>query len=149
MRRAFGLALRSLRKKAGYTQEQFAHEGFARSHVSDLERGRRNPLLTTQDRICKILKIPHATLGREIDRFYASLAEKFHLPSRALPTAEHLWHTPPMPKPKDAGAVKLGRKGGQATAQKRTPQQRSEQARKAARKRWDKKPKKPRRKVSI
>lgn len=139
MRRAFGSALRSLRKKAGYTQEQFAHEGFARSHVSDLERGRYDPQLSTVLQICKVLKVTFACFAREVEQNYASLAEKSRLPSKALPSAEHLWYVPPMPKQKDAGAVKLGRKGGQTTARKRTPQQRSEQARKAARKRWKKK----------
>lgn len=37
---------------------------------------------------------------------------------------------------KDAAAVALGRKGGRARAEKLTPEQRSEIARKAAAKRW-------------
>ncbi len=42
-----------------------------------------------------------------------------------------------MPR-KDPAAVKLGRKGGTATAKNRTPQERSEAARKAITARWDK-----------
>ncbi len=39
---------------------------------------------------------------------------------------------------KDKAAVELGRKGGKARAAKMTPEQRSEIARKAAAKRWEK-----------
>jgi hypothetical protein len=39
--------------------------------------------------------------------------------------------------PKDEAAVALGRKGGKARAQKLTAEKRSEIARKAAQKRWD------------
>ena len=44
-----------------------------------------------------------------------------------------------MPKKKDPAAVRLGRKGGKASAQKLTPKQRSEKARKAAEALWAKK----------
>jgi hypothetical protein len=40
--------------------------------------------------------------------------------------------------PKNAAAVALGRKGGKATAENRTPQQRSEAARRAVQARWEK-----------
>jgi hypothetical protein len=40
--------------------------------------------------------------------------------------------------PKNPAAVALGRKGGKATAENRTPQQRSEAARKAVKARWEK-----------
>lgn len=39
---------------------------------------------------------------------------------------------------KDKAAVRLGRKGGKATAKKLTPEQRRESARKAAKARWAK-----------
>ena len=39
---------------------------------------------------------------------------------------------------KNKAAVELGRKGGKARAEKMTPEQRSEIARKAAQKRWSK-----------
>jgi hypothetical protein len=41
--------------------------------------------------------------------------------------------------PKNPAAVALGRKGGKATAQNRTAQQRKEAARKAVQARWSKK----------
>src|ERR1700722_7920903 len=40
--------------------------------------------------------------------------------------------------PKNAAAVALGRRGGKATAEKRTPEQRSEAARRAVEARWAK-----------
>jgi hypothetical protein len=40
---------------------------------------------------------------------------------------------------KDPAAVRLGRKGGQAAAKKRTAEERKEHARKAAKVRWAKK----------
>lgn len=40
--------------------------------------------------------------------------------------------------PKNPAAVALGRKGGKATAENRTPEQRSEAARKAVTARWEK-----------
>lgn len=138
LRRAFGSALRTLRRNAGISQEQLALEGFARSHVSDLERGMRDPKLSTVRQICEILNVPLASFAHEVERNYASLTGKSLPPLVDLPSAEHLWYVAPVQKEKDAGAVALGRKGGQTTAKKRTPQQRSEQARRAARKRWKK-----------
>jgi hypothetical protein len=43
-----------------------------------------------------------------------------------------------MTKKKNAAAVKLGRRGGKATAKNRTAEQRTEHARKAAKSRWSK-----------
>lgn len=139
LRRAFGSALRSLRRKAEFSQEELALEGgLARSHVSDLERGLRDPKLSTVRQICEILNVPLTTFAHEVEQNYASLTGKSLPPIVNLPSAEHLWYELPVQKQKDAGAVELGRKGGQTTAKKRTPQQRSEAARKAARKRWKK-----------
>jgi hypothetical protein len=46
-----------------------------------------------------------------------------------------------MTKKKNPAAVQLGRKGGKASAQKLTEEQRKAKARKAARARWTKPPK--------
>jgi hypothetical protein len=46
-----------------------------------------------------------------------------------------------MAKKKDPAAVHLGRKGGRASAQKLTEEQRKEKARKAAQARWSKRQK--------
>jgi hypothetical protein len=50
-------------------------------------------------------------------------------------TAGRVCYTPPMAK--NPAAVQLGRKGGKRTAEKRTPEQRKESARNAARALWE------------
>lgn len=47
-----------LRKDAGLSQEAFAdHAGLARSYVSDIERGARNPTVEIVGRLAKALKV--------------------------------------------------------------------------------------------
>ena len=62
--------------------------------------------------------------------------------SVALCIAGKNYHMPKKPK-KDQGAVRLGKLGGKARAQKLTPEQRKESARKAAMARWAKKKNSP------
>lgn len=48
----FGMRVRELRKKRGYSQEEFAaHVGMHRTYLGGLERGERNPTLTIIARI--------------------------------------------------------------------------------------------------
>ncbi|MGO8959709.1 MAG: helix-turn-helix domain-containing protein [Streptosporangiaceae bacterium] len=48
----FGLAVRAARREHGWAQEQLSEAaGLDRTYVSGLERGQRNPTLTTQERI--------------------------------------------------------------------------------------------------
>lgn len=57
---AFGLIIRRARRDLGLSQEGLAaRAGLDRTYVSGLERGRRNPTLTTQ------VKLAHA-LGRAL-----------------------------------------------------------------------------------
>jgi len=69
------------------------------------------------------------------------LREHFHafhcLAERCVSFLECAWYCERM-SPKNAAAVALGRKGGKATAENRTPEQRSEAARKAVEARWAK-----------
>ena len=68
-RRAFGLALRTLRKQAGLTQQQVATAaGISRSYLSDMERGERDPTLDTVFRVAGILEVPASGLVAEIER---------------------------------------------------------------------------------
>lgn len=49
---AFGERVRALRESKGYSQEEFAaHASVHRTYMGGIERGERNPTLTT---ICKI-----------------------------------------------------------------------------------------------
>jgi transcriptional regulator with XRE-family HTH domain len=54
----FGTRVRELRKKNGYSQEEFAdHVGMHRTYLGGLERGERNPTLTIIMRLAAGLKI--------------------------------------------------------------------------------------------
>lgn len=56
---AFGRVLRDARNDAGFSQEKLAFEsGIDRTFVSMLERGVRQPSLTTIFQLCKALEIP-------------------------------------------------------------------------------------------
>jgi transcriptional regulator with XRE-family HTH domain len=52
----FGLAVRAARRERGWAQEQLSEAaGLDRTYVSGLERGQRNPTLTTQERVAVAL----------------------------------------------------------------------------------------------
>ena len=56
VKRAFGQAVRALRLKKGLSQEELAaRAGLDRTYISGLERGVRNPALTTQEKVAKAL----------------------------------------------------------------------------------------------
>jgi transcriptional regulator with XRE-family HTH domain len=58
LKEAFGATLRRLRIKRGLSQEHLALEAeFSRPYVSELERGLKEPSLTTLFRACKGLGI--------------------------------------------------------------------------------------------
>ncbi|WP_439468446.1 helix-turn-helix domain-containing protein [Blastomonas fulva] len=61
--RRFGLNVKNVRVAAGHTQEELADlAGVARSYMSDVERGVRNPTLKVVERIAKALDIHPAKL---------------------------------------------------------------------------------------
>ena len=54
----FGLAVATLRKEKGYSQERFALEAnIARKYMSDIENGKRNISLDILERVCQQLGI--------------------------------------------------------------------------------------------
>lgn len=68
MRVAFGLVVRRARCEKGLSQEALASAaGLDRTYVSSLERGRRNPTLTTQSKLAATLGIPLSTLLAEAE----------------------------------------------------------------------------------
>src|SRR5262245_42646017 len=73
VRRAFGLALRALRRRAGYSQEQLALAGISRGHISEMERGQRDPRLSMLVHLSRLLKVPLSVLVVEIERNYLRL----------------------------------------------------------------------------
>jgi ribosome-binding protein aMBF1 (putative translation factor) len=59
LQQAFGAAVRTARLRNGWSQEKLAAvAGLDRTYVSGLERGVRNPALTTQERIADALGVP-------------------------------------------------------------------------------------------
>lgn len=59
----FGLAVRAARRECGWAQEQLSEAaGLDRTYISGLERGQRNPTLTTQCRIATALGRPLSEL---------------------------------------------------------------------------------------
>ena len=82
-RLAFALALRRRRVRKGLSQEQVAHEGVARSHISDLERGLTDPKLTTILELARILGVRPSKLVADVERQYARLMKSRQPPPSA------------------------------------------------------------------
>jgi transcriptional regulator with XRE-family HTH domain len=62
-----GKKIAELRKKRGFSQEDFAHEcGFHRSYMGAVERGEKNITIQMLERIAKTLKISLAELFKGI-----------------------------------------------------------------------------------
>lgn len=68
VRRQLGLAVRAERLRRGLSQEELAERaGLDRTYVSGLERGTRNPSLTTQHKVADALGVPLADLLASAD----------------------------------------------------------------------------------
>ena len=64
----FGLAVATLRKERGYSQERFAIEaGIARKYMSDIENGKRNVSLDVIKRIADKLEISLSELFAKVE----------------------------------------------------------------------------------
>ncbi|MGA7291935.1 MAG: helix-turn-helix transcriptional regulator [Terriglobales bacterium] len=61
---AFGVVLRQLREKRGYSQEALAHRaGYHRNYISQLERGEKSPSLAALFNFANVFgKVPSAVL---------------------------------------------------------------------------------------
>jgi transcriptional regulator with XRE-family HTH domain len=67
IRARFGVRLRSLRKRRGWTQVELAdYLGLRRTYVSDLERGKRNVSLLTLEIIARGFGLSVSQLLRKI-----------------------------------------------------------------------------------
>ncbi len=61
----FGATVRRLRTEKGLSQEAFAAAvGIHRTYIGGIERGERNPTLTTIERIARALEVDPASLLR-------------------------------------------------------------------------------------
>ncbi len=66
MKKAFGIRLRELRKRAGLSQEQLASRaGIDRTYVSGCERGTRNIALLNIVKLAQALGVPACDLLRK------------------------------------------------------------------------------------
>jgi transcriptional regulator with XRE-family HTH domain len=66
--KGFGAVVRQLRKERGVSQEGLATKaGIDRAYMGSLERGRRNPSLTTIARVARGLDLPISELIREME----------------------------------------------------------------------------------
>lgn len=64
----FGAAVRRLRTARGLSQEEFADRaGVHRTFVGGIERGERNPTLTTVQRLADALQVTASDLVREAE----------------------------------------------------------------------------------
>jgi transcriptional regulator with XRE-family HTH domain len=69
IRRRVGLNVRRFREERELSQEGLAFEcGLHRTYVSGIERGIRNPTVTSLQRIAKALKVTPASLLEEASR---------------------------------------------------------------------------------
>ncbi len=65
---AFGIVLREMRKKAGFTQENLAFEaGIERNYVSLMELGRNQPTISVIFKLAKALNIEPSKLIRHVE----------------------------------------------------------------------------------
>jgi len=71
IRRAFGKAVRIARVRKGWSQQQLAETAsLARSHLSNIERGTKDPGLEVQERIARALglSLPELLTAAEHER---------------------------------------------------------------------------------
>ncbi|MBS1681677.1 MAG: helix-turn-helix transcriptional regulator [Bacteroidetes bacterium] len=69
LKTAFGDALRSLRSKKGFTQQQLAdYTGMDRAYISELERGLLLPSIETIFKLAKELKIKPGAMVDEVNQ---------------------------------------------------------------------------------
>lgn len=64
---ALGKRVRALRRQRGLSQEELAKlAGLHRTYIGGVERGERNPTLTSMERIAAALKVSVRTLLEEV-----------------------------------------------------------------------------------
>jgi len=66
--RAFGQILQMVRKERGFSQEQLGFaSGYHRTYISFLERGKKNPTLSTVMDLAETLRMPAWELVRRVE----------------------------------------------------------------------------------
>lgn len=73
----FGIAVRELRKQRNFSQEEFADAvGIHRTYIGGIERGERNPTLTTINRIAAALDVTASELLNVMERISSEAADQ-------------------------------------------------------------------------
>jgi transcriptional regulator with XRE-family HTH domain len=81
LRRAFGLAVRLVRTRRGWTQSQLdGAAGLANGHVGRIERGELDPTLGTQRRVAEALDISLAELMAQAEEELERRRQRLRLP---------------------------------------------------------------------
>jgi transcriptional regulator with XRE-family HTH domain len=66
--RAFGRVLQEIRKERGLSQEALGHDsGYHRTYISFLERGKKNPTLSTVFDLAETLRMPAWEMIRKVE----------------------------------------------------------------------------------
>ena len=66
--RTFGRVLQEIRKERGFSQERLGLEsGYHRTYISFLERGKKNPSLSTILDLAEMLRIPAWEMIRKVE----------------------------------------------------------------------------------
>ncbi|MFA6104091.1 MAG: helix-turn-helix transcriptional regulator [Victivallaceae bacterium] len=75
--KAFGEVLKDARDANGFTQEKLAEKSLLdRTYISLLERGKRQPSLTTLFQIAVVLNLSPSTLVKLTEKKYHEIIEK-------------------------------------------------------------------------
>jgi transcriptional regulator with XRE-family HTH domain len=76
LQKCFGDVLRRLRIKKGLSQEKLAGEcGLDRTFISLLERGLRQPTISTLFKISAVLEIKNSSLIKEVENKYENIKD--------------------------------------------------------------------------
>jgi len=76
LQKCFGESLRNLRIKKGLSQEKLAGEcSLDRTFISLLERGLRQPTISTLFKISEVLEIKSSAFIKEIEKNYENIAD--------------------------------------------------------------------------
>jgi transcriptional regulator with XRE-family HTH domain len=66
--RTFGRVLQEIRKERGLSQEELCFEsGYHRTYISFLERGKKNPTLSTIMDLAETLRVPASEMIRRVE----------------------------------------------------------------------------------
>lgn len=84
----FGKKIKSIRRARDITQEKLADlSGLSLQYIGEIERGRRNPSLTSIEQLSKALDIPMAELF-SLEEFRLSLDELRTILARQIESAD-------------------------------------------------------------